>query len=108
MLLSLGSMSAEERVATFLVNLSERFAARGYSSSEFYLRMTREDIGNHLGIKLETVSRLLSKMMDRGLIQVRHRHVKLLNVAELKARTHLSEQWDGRAPGVPSAGDCAS
>ncbi|WP_341866850.1 helix-turn-helix domain-containing protein [Caballeronia pedi] len=108
MLLSLGSMSAGERVATFLVNLSERFAARGYSSSEFYLRMTREDIGNHLGIKLETVSRLLSKMMDRGLIQVRHRHVKLLNVAELKARTHLSEQWDSRASGVPSADDCAN
>ena len=53
----LGSMSAEERLAAFLINLSRRFTARGYSSSDFYLRMTREEIGSYLGLKLETVSR---------------------------------------------------
>ncbi|WP_051453993.1 fumarate/nitrate reduction transcriptional regulator Fnr [Paraburkholderia caribensis] len=98
MLLALGSMTAEERLATFLVSLSERFSARGYSGTEFYLRMTREDIGSHLGIKLETVSRLLSKMMDQGLIHVRHRHVKLVNLPALKAIRYSREPWDS----VPS------
>lgn len=84
MMLTLGSMNAEERLATFLIDLSERLSARGYSGSEFYLRMTREDIGNHLGIKLETVSRLLKKMVDQELIEVRHRHVKLLSLPALR------------------------
>ena len=59
-MLLLGSMRAEERLAAFLLNLSKRFQRRGYSESEFHLRMTREEIGSYLGLKLETVSRLLS------------------------------------------------
>lgn len=103
MLLTLGSLNAEERVAAFLVSLSERLAARGYSGTEFYLRMKREDIGSHLGIKLETVSRSLSRMMDQGLIHVRHRHVKLLNLPAIRSLMICREQWDGRKPSVPSA-----
>ena len=59
-------MRAEERLAAFLLNLSERYKARGYSSTEFVLRMTREEIGSYLGLKLETVSRLFSKFQEEG------------------------------------------
>jgi len=60
-MLMLGTMRAEQRLASFLLDLADRYAARGYSSSEFGLRMTREEIGCHLGLKLETVSRLFSR-----------------------------------------------
>lgn len=84
MLMTLGSMRAEERLAAFLVNLSERLSARGYSSSEFVLRMSREEIGSYLGLKLETVSRLFSRFGEAGLIQIRQRHVKLIDMAGIK------------------------
>jgi CRP/FNR family transcriptional regulator len=84
MLLLLGSMRAEERLAAFLLNLSQRFAARGYSASEFNLRMTREEIGSYLGLKLETVSRTLSRFQKEGLIQIWQKQVKLLDHAALK------------------------
>lgn len=80
----LGTMSAEQRVAAFLLDLSQRYAARGYSSSEFVLRMTREDIGSYLGLKLETVSRLLSRFQREGSIQVQGRIVKLLDRPTLR------------------------
>ena len=83
-LLQLGSMRAEERVAAFLINLSQRYRERGYSSTEFVLRMTREEIGSYLGLKLETVSRLFSRFQHEGLIQVQGRSVKLLDVSALK------------------------
>ena len=57
----LGSMRAEERLAAFLLNMSQRFTARGFSPSEFHLRMTRDEIGSYLGLKLETVSRAFSR-----------------------------------------------
>jgi CRP/FNR family transcriptional regulator len=63
----LGTMRAEERLAAFLLNLSQRFTARGYSPAEFHLRMTREEIGSYLGLKLETVSRAFSRFQDDGL-----------------------------------------
>ena len=69
-MLLLGTMRAEERLATFLLNLSRRLVARGYSPSEFNLRMTREEIGSYLGLKLETVSRAFSRVQDDGLISV--------------------------------------
>jgi CRP/FNR family transcriptional regulator len=80
----LGSMRAEERLAAFLVNLSQRFMARGYSPSEFYLRMTREEIGSYLGLKLETVSRVFSKFQDEGLISVQQKHVRIIDIPRLK------------------------
>jgi len=81
----LGSMRAEERLAAFLLNLSRRFQRRGYSPTEFHLRMTREEIGGYLGLKLETVSRLFSKFQDDGLIEVQQKHVRILDVAGLEA-----------------------
>jgi len=80
----LGTMRAEERLATFLLNLSQRFTARGYSPAEFYLRMTREEIGSYLGLKLETVSRAFSRFQEEGLIAVQQKHVRILSIAGLK------------------------
>ncbi len=84
-MLGLGSMRAEERLVMFLLNLAERYRERGYSSSEFVLRMTREEIGSYLGLKLETVSRLFSRLQGEGLLQVQGRGVKLLDPVRLKA-----------------------
>jgi len=84
-MLLLGSMSAGERLAAFLLNLSQRFAARGYSPSEFRLRMTREEMGSYLGLKLETVSRTLSSFQERGLIEVRQKQVRIVDFPGLKA-----------------------
>jgi CRP/FNR family transcriptional regulator len=78
-MLYLGAMRAEERLAAFLLNLSERYHARGYSASEFVLRMTREEIGNYLGLKLETVSRLFSRFQEAGLVRVKQRSIALLD-----------------------------
>jgi len=83
-MLLLGSMRAEERLATFLLNLSKRFVRRGYSASDFHLRMTREELGSYLGLKLETVSRLFSQFQDTHLIEVQQKHVRILDVAGLE------------------------
>jgi CRP/FNR family transcriptional regulator, anaerobic regulatory protein len=80
----LGSMRAEERLATFLINLSRRFVRRGYSSSDFHLRMTRDELGSYLGLKLETVSRLFSQFQKDGLIEVNQKHVRILDIAGLE------------------------
>lgn len=83
-MLLLGSMRAEARLAAFLLNLSRRFEARGYSASEFSLRMTREEIGSFLGLKLETVSRLFSKMQDENLVAVLQKHIRIRDAAGLR------------------------
>ena len=83
-MLLLGTMRAEERLAAFLLNLSQRFTARGYSPSEFNLRMTREEIGSYLGLKLETVSRAFSKFQEDGLISVHQKRIGIRDVAGLK------------------------
>jgi CRP/FNR family transcriptional regulator len=84
-MLMLGSMRAEERLAAFLLNLVQRLHARGFSQSELVLRMTREEIGSYLGLKLETVSRTFSKFADEAIIEVKQRHVRILNTDALKA-----------------------
>lgn len=83
-LMLLGSMRAEERLATFLLNLVQRLHARGFSQSELVLRMTREEIGSYLGLKLETVSRTFSKFSEDGIIEVKQRHVRILDTAALR------------------------
>ena len=83
-MLLLGSMRAEERLAAFLLNLSQRFTARGFSPSEFNLRMKREEIGSYLGLKLETVSRLFSKFQEEGLVMVAGRSIKIIDMPVLK------------------------
>lgn len=79
LLLLLGRMQADERVAAFLLNLSKRFAARGYSPFEFTLSMAREEIGNYLGLTLETVSRCFSRLKNAGVLRVENRRIRILN-----------------------------
>jgi CRP/FNR family transcriptional regulator, anaerobic regulatory protein len=78
-MLLLGSMRAEERLAAFLLNLAQRLRARGFSASALVLRMTREEIGSYLGLKLETVSRTFSKFHDDGLLEVKQRDIRILD-----------------------------
>lgn len=80
----LGSMRAEERLAAFLLNLSQRLTARGYSPLEFVLRMTREEIGSYLGLKLETVSRAFSRFQDAGLVEVQQKHIRITDIPGLR------------------------
>jgi CRP/FNR family transcriptional regulator len=83
-MLLLGSMRAEERLAAFLLNLVQRLNARGFSQSELVLRMTREEIGSYLGLKLETVSRTFSKFVEDGTLEVKQRHVRILDTEGLQ------------------------
>ncbi|ROH88572.1 fumarate/nitrate reduction transcriptional regulator Fnr [Pseudomethylobacillus aquaticus] len=77
-MLLLGNMRAEERLAAFLLNLTQRLSVRGFSRSQLVLRMTREEIGSYLGLKLETVSRTFSRFSEAGIIEVKQRQVKIL------------------------------
>ena len=90
-MLLLGSMRAEERLAAFLLNLVQRLHSRGFSRSELVLRMTREEIGSYLGLKLETVSRTFSKFAEDGLIEVKHRHVRILDIEALRTLVNAPE-----------------
>ncbi|MBJ7310459.1 fumarate/nitrate reduction transcriptional regulator Fnr [Rugamonas sp. CCM 8940] len=84
-MLFLGNMRAEQRFAVFLLNLSTRYAARGYSSSNFQLRMSREDIGDYLGLTIESISRLLSKFRKAGWISIDNRELAILDRPSLEA-----------------------
>ena len=84
-MLLLGSMRAEERLAAFLLNLVQRLHARGFSQSELVLRMTREEMGSYLGLKLETVSRTFSKFVEDGTLEVKQRHVRILDAKGLQS-----------------------
>ena len=83
LMMLLGSMNAEERLATFLLNVSQRMKARGYSPTEFHLRMTRAEIGSYLGMKLETVSRTFSAFQQQRLLEVDKKHVRILDLPAL-------------------------
>ena len=83
-MLLLGSMRAEERLAAFLLNLVQRLHARGFSQSELILRMSREEIGSFLGMKIETVSRTFSKFVEDGIVEIKQRHVRILSTDALK------------------------
>ena len=76
----LGSMNAEERLAAFLLNMSHRLKVRGYSASEFHLRMSRAEIGSYLGMTLETVSRTFSAFQQLRLLEVDKRYIRLIDV----------------------------
>lgn len=91
-MLLLGSMRAEERLAAFLLNLVQRLHARGFSKSELLLRMTREEIGSYLGLKLETVSRTFSKFAQEGIVEVRQRQVRILNTEALRLIVNNHQQ----------------
>lgn len=97
-MLQLGSMNAEERLSMFLLDLSRRFAAHGDSGTELNLHMTREEIGSFLGLKLETVSRTLSRFHDEGLIVVQNKFVRIMNGAGLEHVMRRAQ--DGRSSGA--------
>jgi len=84
LVMSLGALRSEQRLAAFLLNLSNRLAALGYSPNEFILRMSREEIGNYLGLTLETVSRLFSRFAREGLIKIQQREVHILDMQALR------------------------
>lgn len=84
LMLLLGRMHADERVAAFLVNISRRFKARGYSAAEFTLPMAREEIGNYLGLTLETVSRCFSRLKSAGVLNVDNRRIRILKPEALQ------------------------
>ncbi|MBU6489285.1 MAG: helix-turn-helix domain-containing protein [Burkholderiales bacterium] len=79
----LGPMSAEQRVAAFLLDLSDRWQARGYCVSEFVLKVTRREIGNHLGLEPETVNRVLQGMHKRGIIDAYASEIHILDLPSL-------------------------
>jgi CRP/FNR family transcriptional regulator len=85
MLLLLGKKSADERLATFLISMSKRLRKRGLSPTDFYLSMSRHEIGNYLGLAVETVSRLFTRFQDEGLLKVDRKHVQLVDVEGLEA-----------------------
>ena len=84
-MLLLGGMRAEQRLAVFLVNVGARYAARGYSSTNFQLRMMREEIGNYLGLTIESISRLLARFKKTGLLKVANREISVLDPVRLRA-----------------------
>jgi CRP/FNR family transcriptional regulator len=84
LMMLLGSMCAQERVSAFLLNISRRLQVRSYSATEFNLRMTREEMGSYLGMKLETVSRMLSKFQKEKLIDVRGKLIRILDIDSLR------------------------
>jgi CRP/FNR family transcriptional regulator, anaerobic regulatory protein len=78
-MVTLGQKSAEERLASFLIGISGRFGRRGFSENQFNLSMSRSDIGNYLGLALETVSRLFTRFQNEGLLHVDRKHIELLD-----------------------------
>lgn len=82
-MLLLGHMRAEKRLAAFLLDLVQRLRARSLYRSELVLRMTHEEIGSYLGLMPEMISRIFSKFTEDGIIEVRQRHVQILDMAAL-------------------------
>ncbi len=95
-MLLLGKKNADERLATYLIGLSSRFAKRSYSSTEFNLSMSRSDIGNYLGMAEETVCRVLARFEQEGLISMQRRLVRLKDIEKLTAVAQ-----GGRQGGIP-------
>ena len=89
----LGQKSAEERLASFLIGLSDRFRRRGFSATQFNLSMSRSDIGNYLGLAVETVSRLFTRFQEEGILEANRKHIRILDLARLTglAGTNRSE-----------------
>uniref|UniRef100_UPI003F504497 helix-turn-helix domain-containing protein n=1 Tax=Caballeronia sp. LjRoot34 TaxID=3342325 RepID=UPI003F504497 len=79
----LGMMSAEQRVAALLMNLSTRMKAHGYSAANFNLRMTRDEIGSYLGLKLETVSPTFSKLQKQGVVSTNGKRITIIDGEKL-------------------------
>ena len=92
-LMMLGKMTADARLATCLLSLSERFESLGLSAKHFRLSMSRQDLGDYLGLALETVSRLFSRFQDDGLIKLEGRQVYILDLEALQALAGDVQDW---------------
>lgn len=84
-----GDLTADERIARFLVSLAHRFSRRGYSSTEFNLSMSRRDIASHLRLATETVSRVLARFQDAGVVRVNRKHIVILDNERLAEQARL-------------------
>lgn len=100
MLLLLGKKSAEDRLAAFLLSLSQRLRRRGLSPTDFYLSMSRHEIGNYLSLAVETVSRLFTRFQDEGLLKVDRKHILLTDLEALEAMvlSPQAEEYRQRMP----------
>jgi len=83
LLTMLCNKNAEEKVSTFLITLSARFAQLGYSPTNFKLAMSRQDIGNYLGLSVETISRILGRFQKDNIIAINNKSVELLDLDRL-------------------------
>jgi len=90
-LLTLGQMKGEERLAAFLNNLSLRLEKRGFSANEFNLSMPRHDLANYLGLAVETLSRMFSRMQDEGILTANRRNIHILNWDKLRTLAHQDQ-----------------
>lgn len=90
LLLSLGQQQTDERLATFLLYMSNHYLSRGFSSKEFVLPMSRQDLSNYLGMAVETLSRIISRMTDQGIITVERRIVIISDMTKLETLAHSS------------------
>lgn len=83
-MLMLGSLTASQKLAAFLLGLSEKYLRLGFSPTEFHLRMTRADIASYLGLKIETVSRTFAAFANQGLVAVENKHVRIADLSGLE------------------------
>jgi CRP/FNR family transcriptional regulator len=95
----LGRSPAEERLASFLLSLSERYRRRGFSPREFILSMSRQEIGSYLGLALETVSRLFTRFQEEGILRVERKHIEILDLERLKGIVSHQTQCEHEARG---------
>lgn len=91
LLILLGQKSAEERVAAYLTNMSDRLSKRGFAANEFNLSMSRKDIGNYLGLTIETISRTFSHLQQEGIIQTQRKFIEILDIEKLRKLAGLPE-----------------
>ena len=96
-MLALGTMRAEQRMAIFLLDLSQRHERLGHSRSQFSLQMTRKDLGSYLGLTLETVSRQLSRLQRECIIQVQGKSLALLDFAALRRLAGVSSDCSSQS-----------
>lgn len=97
LLAMIGTLGADARVARFLAALSDRYARMGYSPKAFVLRMTRQEIANHLGLTMETVSRAFSNLSRAQLIEANQRSIKVIDLETLRHGRDLGQQLRARA-----------
>jgi len=91
MMLTLGKKSAEERIAAFFLSLSVRFSTRGFSPNQFNLTMSRHDIGNYLGLAVETISRCISHMQIEKIVEADRKYIRILDMTRLQELAGMSE-----------------